>query len=105
MDVMLVIARLTMKREEDQPEHIESREQGSKKTEGIENVADAGAAILAQEGTQQDRIFAEESGERREAGDRPPGRQHRQIGPANLPAEAAQAAQILLAAPALADPA
>ena len=92
---MLVVALLAEKRQEDQPEHVERSEQRGEQADARRESL---ATVVALEGAQQDRIFAEESGERRKAGDRQRGRQHRAVRPLDLLAEAAHFAHVLLAA-------
>src|SRR6266852_6727641 len=83
-----------MKGEKDEPEHVEGSEQRGEQAEGVEDAA----AALALIGVEQDGILAEESGERRKAGDGQRGGEHGEVGPADFFAEAAHALHVLLAA-------
>src|SRR5690242_5443054 len=98
VNVMFVVALLAVKSQEDQPEHVERRKQRGRQPEAIQKVSDIAAAIFALEGAQENRIFAEESCEGWETGNRERGNQHRRVGVLDFLAEAAHAIHVLLAA-------
>src|SRR4029077_12891524 len=94
VDLVLVVARLAVKGEEDEAEHVEGSEQRGGQAESVEDAS----AVLALIGAEQDGVFAEEAGERGKAGDGQRGSEHCEVGPANFLAEAPHALHVLLAA-------
>src|SRR4029077_16232369 len=94
MHMLFVIALLPVKCQEDQAEHVESREQRGQQTDGVENVT----AIAADcESAEQDRVLREKAGEERRSRDRQRRDQHRPISGFNFLAEATHVANVLLA--------
>src|SRR5262249_9994854 len=94
MDVMLVITLLTMEGEKDEAEHVEGREKGCKQANYIQRMP----ATFALVRFEQNGILAEESSERREAGDGERGREHGPVKDFDFLAEAAHVAHVLFAA-------
>ena len=71
VDVVLLLGRspeLSRESQRDEPEHVEGRQSGRREAEGEENVA----PLL--EGSREDRVFREEAGQWRDAGQRERGR-------------------------------
>src|SRR6202795_865542 len=93
MDVMFVIARLAVEREEDQPKHIERSEHGGEQADGIERMS-----AFDLERAEQDGVLTEETGEGRNSGDSQRGDEHGPVGVFDFFAEAAHLAHVLLAA-------
>src|SRR5712664_4191193 len=94
---MLVVALLALKREENKPEHVEGSQQRRGQAERVKRVSNFASAVFVLERTQQNRVLAEKSRKRRKTRDGQRGRQHRHVGPANLFAQPAHAAHVLLA--------
>src|SRR6267142_5072779 len=95
---VLVKALFTVKRQEDQPEHVEGRQQRRGQAERVKHVTSVPPAVFTLEGAQQDRVLAEKSRKWRKSRYRESCRQHRQIYPTDLLAEPAHAVHVLLAA-------
>src|SRR6202007_199392 len=94
VNFFLVVARPPAERQEDQPEHIERSEQRGEESKSVQRMPTA----LPSESLKQNRVLAEESGERRNARDGQRCREHCVVRPANLLAEAAHLGHFLLAA-------
>src|SRR5438445_5287906 len=94
MHMMFVIALLPVKCQEDQAEHVESREQRGQKADGVRNVT----AIAANcERTKEDGILRKEPREQRSSRNCERGDQHRPISGFDFLAEATHVAHVLLA--------
>src|SRR5437016_11420742 len=98
VNVMLVVAWLAVKRQQDQPKHVERSEQRRHQSERVKRVSNVAPPVFALEGTKQNRVLAKESRKWRKSRDCQSGRQHRQVSPANLFAQAAHAVHVLFAA-------
>jgi len=92
--VVLVKARPAIEGQEDKPEHVEGGKQRRQQAEGIKN----GAARLALKCGEEDGILGEETCKEGNAGDGECGHQHGPVRPADLLAQTAHAAHVLLAA-------
>src|SRR5438876_5944231 len=94
MHMMFVIALLPVKCQEDQAEHVESREQRGQQADGVENVT----AIAANcERTKEDGVLRKETREQRSSRNCERGDQHRPISGLDFLAEATHVAHVLLA--------
>src|SRR6267142_4657482 len=98
VNFMFVVALLAMKRQEDQPKHVERRQQRGGKSEPIKNVSGPASAVFVLKSAQQDGILAKEARKRRETRDCQCCSEHGEVRPADLFAEPAHAVHVLLAA-------
>src|SRR5207245_9335122 len=93
MHMMFVIALLPVKCQEDQAEHVESREQRGQQADGVENVT----AIAANcERTKEDGVLRKETREQRSSRNCERGDQHRPISGLDFLAEATHVSPFLL---------
>ena len=81
-----------MEGEEDEPKHVDCRQQRGQHADDPEN------RVSAREGAEEDLVLAEEAGEERDARDRNRADEERPVGDRQLAPQPAHAPQILLAA-------
>src|SRR5258708_24747757 len=68
MNVVLVVALLSVESKKEQAEHVERGEQGGEQADAIKNAAAGVMTVADSECAEEDRVLGEKSRERREAG-------------------------------------